>query len=51
MKCRPPGFNVVFLRMHMTGLRGMPRRVMAYPADIGLDTFNVTSSVECVPAM
>ena len=30
------GFNVAFLPMHLTGLRGMPRRVFTYPAGSGL---------------
>jgi cytochrome c oxidase subunit I+III len=39
------GFNITFLPMHLTGLRGMPRRVFTYPADIGLDTLNLISTV------
>ena len=39
------GFNVAFFPMHLTGLRGMPRRVFTYPADIGLDTLNLVSSI------
>ena len=39
------GFNVAFLPMHLTGLRGMPRRVYTYPADIGLDGLNLTSTI------
>lgn len=39
------GFNVVFLPMHLTGLRGMPRRVFTYPADLGFDALNLTSSL------
>ena len=31
------GFNVAFLPMHLTGLRGMPRRVFTYPAGLGFD--------------
>ena len=39
------GFNIAFLPMHLTGLRGMPRRVFTYPEGIGLDALNLTSTV------
>jgi cytochrome c oxidase subunit I+III len=39
------GFNVAFLPMHFTGLRGMPRRVFTYPDGMGLDTLNLVSSI------
>jgi cytochrome c oxidase subunit I+III len=39
------GFNIAFLPMHLTGLRGMPRRVFTYPAGIGLDTLNLVSTI------
>jgi cytochrome c oxidase subunit I+III len=39
------GFNIAFLPMHLTGLRGMPRRVFTYPADVGFDTLNLVSSI------
>jgi cytochrome c oxidase subunit I+III len=39
------GFNITFLPMHLTGLRGMPRRVFTYPADLGFDALNLTSSI------
>ncbi|MGE3509074.1 MAG: cytochrome c oxidase subunit I [Vicinamibacterales bacterium] len=39
------GFNVAFLPMHVTGLRGMPRRVFTYPSGLGLDWLNFTSTV------
>ncbi|MGB3390787.1 MAG: cytochrome c oxidase subunit I [Pseudaminobacter sp.] len=38
------GFNVAFFPMHLTGLRGMPRRVFTYPADIGWDWLNLVST-------
>ncbi|GGE50755.1 cytochrome ubiquinol oxidase subunit I [Agaricicola taiwanensis] len=39
------GFNVTFFLMHLTGLRGMPRRIEAYPAELGWETLNLISSV------
>jgi cytochrome c oxidase subunit I+III len=39
------GFNVAFLPMHLTGLRGMPRRVFTYPAGVGFDALNFVSTV------
>jgi len=39
------GFNVAFLPMHITGLRGMPRRVFTYPEDLGFDGLNLTSTL------
>ena len=39
------GFNVTFLPMHWTGLRGMPRRVFTYPADMGFDALNLVSTL------
>jgi cytochrome c oxidase subunit I+III len=38
------GFNVAFLPMHLSGLRGMPRRVFTYPAGQGLDALNLVST-------
>jgi cytochrome c oxidase subunit I+III len=39
------GFNGAFFPMHVTGLRGMPRRIYTYPGDLGWDTLNLISSV------
>ena len=39
------GFNVTFFIMHLTGLRGMPRRIHAYPPEAGWDVLNFISSV------
>jgi len=39
------GFNLTFFLMHLTGLRGMPRRVDVYPAEAGWDWLNLLSSV------
>ena len=39
------GFNLSFLIMHLTGLRGMPRRVGSYPQEPGIEWFNLISSI------
>ncbi len=39
------GFNVTFMPMHISGLRGMPRRVFTYPANMGFDTLNFVSTI------
>ncbi|ESR23259.1 cytochrome c oxidase subunit I [Lutibaculum baratangense] len=39
------GFNLTFFIMHLTGLRGMPRRVYTYEAGLGWDIPNLVSSV------
>jgi len=39
------GFNLAFFPMHLSGLLGMPRRVYTYPAEMGLDTYNLLSSI------
>ena len=39
------GFNVAFFPMHLSGLMGMPRRVYTYPAGLGLDIFNLISTI------
>jgi cytochrome c oxidase subunit I+III len=38
------GFNVTFLAMHLTGLKGMPRRVHTYPPEYGWEALNLVSS-------
>jgi cytochrome c oxidase subunit I+III len=42
------GFNITFLPMHFTGLRGMPRRVYTYPAGLGLETLNLVSTIGAI---
>jgi cytochrome c oxidase subunit I+III len=39
------GFNAAFFPMHITGLRGMPRRIYTYPDDLGWTWLNEISSV------
>jgi len=39
------GFNIAFLPMHFSGLRGMPRRIFTYPGGMGLDWLNLVSSM------
>lgn len=39
------GFNVTFLPMHLTGLRGMPRRVYTYLAGLGWENLNLISTI------
>ncbi|WP_438480210.1 cytochrome c oxidase subunit I [Oleiharenicola lentus] len=39
------GFNVAFMPMHITGLRGMPRRVFTYQAGLGFDWLNLLSTI------
>jgi len=42
------GFNLAFFPMHVSGLRGMPRRVYTYPPGVGLETFNLLSTIGAV---
>jgi cytochrome c oxidase subunit 1 len=39
------GFHLTFMTMHFTGLLGMPRRVYTYPAGLGWEALNMTSTV------
>ncbi|MBL0933436.1 MAG: cytochrome c oxidase subunit I [Rhizobiaceae bacterium] len=39
------GFHIAFFPMHLTGLRGMPRRVWTYPEGVGWDTLNMVSTI------
>jgi cytochrome c oxidase subunit I len=39
------GFNLAFLPMHWTGLRGMPRRVYTYADGMGWDTLNLITTI------
>jgi cytochrome c oxidase subunit I+III len=39
------GFHLTFLPMHLTGLRGLPRRVYTYPAGHGFDGPNLVSTI------
>ncbi|WP_342452517.1 cytochrome c oxidase subunit I [Pararoseomonas baculiformis] len=39
------GINLTFFPMHLSGLRGMPRRVYTYPSGMGLEWPNLISSI------
>jgi len=39
------GFNLTFFPMHILGLRGMPRRIADYPADLGWGLLNLLSTI------
>jgi cytochrome c oxidase subunit I+III len=39
------GFNLAFFPMHIAGLLGMPRRVYTYQPGIGLDIWNLLSTI------
>jgi cytochrome c oxidase subunit I len=39
------GFNLTFFPMHVLGLRGMPRRIYTYQADMGWDSVNLFVSL------
>jgi cytochrome c oxidase subunit 1 len=42
------GLNLTFFPMHFSGLLGMPRRIYTYGAGLGLDTFNLISTIGAV---
>lgn len=39
------GINLTFFPMHFAGLHGMPRRTYTYPAGLGFEGYNLTSTV------
>jgi heme/copper-type cytochrome/quinol oxidase subunit 1 len=39
------GVNLTFFPMHIVGLRGMPRRIYTYPAEMGWDWLNMIESL------
>ena len=39
------GFNLAFLPMHWSGLHGMPRRVYTYATGVGLEWYNLLSTI------
>ncbi|MCA0453453.1 MAG: cbb3-type cytochrome c oxidase subunit I [Chloroflexi bacterium] len=39
------GFNVTFFPMHISGILGMPRRVYTYQAGVGLEPYNLLSTI------
>jgi cytochrome c oxidase subunit 1 len=39
------GFNITFFPMHLVGIRGMPRRVYTYPANMGWTALNQVESI------
>jgi cytochrome c oxidase subunit I+III len=39
------GVNLTFFPMHIAGMMGMPRRIYTYPSGLGLEPWNLLSSV------
>ncbi len=42
------GLNVAFFPMHLSGLLGMPRRIYTYPAELGVESYNMVSTVGAI---
>ena len=42
------GFNVAFFPMHLLGLKGMPRRIYTYPAEMGWGDLNLLATLGAV---
>lgn len=42
------GINITFLPLHVAGLLGMSRRVWTYPADLGLEPWNLAATAGAV---
>ena len=42
------GMNVTFFPMHFSGMLGQPRRTFTYASGLGLDTFNLISTIGAV---
>jgi cytochrome c oxidase subunit I+III len=42
------GFNVTFFPMHLMGMKGMPRRIYTYPAEMGWGDLNLVASLGSV---
>ncbi|SHI57269.1 cytochrome c oxidase subunit I+III [Roseomonas rosea] len=45
------GVNLTFFPMHMSGLLGMPRRIYTYPAGMGLEIWNMLSTIGALVAL
>src|SRR4051794_39884647 len=39
------GFNLTFFPMHILGLKGMPRRIYTYPAEMGWEPANLLATI------